>query len=274
MLQIADGAAPTQDKRQVAQSRAPRVSRCPARHLVSHVPTGAGWLHEVKCGGYRTDRSRREEGARLYPPRARLVGSLRFDRDGPSPSRSLASALIDGEVVAFDQEQAAELLHAAGRAQGRRAALFRLRPARRSGRGSDAARQCRAQNGSPRCSQTPKRRSIMPTSRRGRGEAVPLIMSRGYEGVVSKRADALSRHHTHDWLKTKVPGGREFVIINGHLEGDRRGATCNAQALRGGTLRYAGRSQPQPTPIRATAAHKLKPLARKTARPRCRAPHR
>jgi bifunctional non-homologous end joining protein LigD len=73
--------------------------------LVDTVPTGSGWLHEMKYDGYRLA-ARCRRVAKRAPIRAR-------DSTGPTGSRrivaavaelELRSALIDGEAVVLDAD--------------------------------------------------------------------------------------------------------------------------------------------------------------------------
>ena len=54
MVQIADGATPGKARRKPGRRAAlPAFRDVQLATLVDHVPTGAGWLHEVKYDGYR-----------------------------------------------------------------------------------------------------------------------------------------------------------------------------------------------------------------------------
>lgn len=280
MVEIADGKAPPRRARGGA-SATPKAKRrkgaLPAFRevqlatLVDHVPTGSGWLHEVKYDGYRALIAVSGGEARAYT-RHGLDWSDRFALVVKAfAGLGLGSALIDGEVVAFDSEgrpsfsalQAAlkhggdlhyfafDLLEEDGEN------LTRLGNAERKERLAallaDAA--------------PPIHYAEHLSS--GGEELFARLCREGYEGVVSKRAAAAYRGvRTRDWLKTKCTRRQEFVII-GHTDSDRPGRDLRSLALglyEGGALRYAGRvGTGFDAETRAMLLARLKPLARKAA---------
>ena len=183
--------------------------------LVDSVPAGSAWLHEVKYDGYRLLVALGGGKAKLYtrtgldwtdrfPEVARAASTLRVD-----------SALIDGEVVAFRQGKpsfaalqaaipnggdmiffAFDLLDLDGEDVGRLPNVQRKERLRPLIDGTDARLQFAEH--------------IV-----GGGEKLFETMCReGYEGVVSKRADAPYRGtRTRAWLKIKCIKRQEFVIV-------------------------------------------------------------
>ena len=214
--------------------------------LVDHVPTGAEWLHEVKYDGYRCLLAIAGDSARAYT-RTGLDWSDRFAPIvAAGAALGLGSALIDGEVVALDRDgrpsfqtlQAAlkegsspltffafDLLEADG--ADLTALPNRERKARLAALLADAAEPIRYAD-----------------HIEGEGEKLfATLCAAGYEGVISKRADAPYRgRRSQAWLKIKCIHRQEFVIV-GWLESDKgRGFRSLLLGLnRDGALRYAGK---------------------------------
>lgn len=239
--------------------------------LVDHVPTGPGWLHEVKYDGYRCLLAVGGGKAVAYT-RTGLDWSDRFAAIVEA-ARGLApnGALIDGEVVALDgkgrpsfgtlqatltEESAAplaffafDLLEEAGEdltALGNRERKDRLAVLLRD--------------------------AVAPlhfSEDVADGERLfETLCAQGYEGVVSKRADAPYRgRRTQSWCKTKCTRRQEFVIV-GWIESEKaRGFRSLLLGLHeGGTLRYAGKVGTGFTAESMDALlTRMKPLARRSA---------
>ena len=69
--------------------------------LVDEVPTGNGWIHEVKYDGYRALRAVGGGKAKVFT-RNGLDWSAKFANiAGAAAALPVESALIDGEIVAF-----------------------------------------------------------------------------------------------------------------------------------------------------------------------------
>lgn len=218
--------------------------------LVTEVPDGDAWLHEVKFDGYRVL-------CRVASGRATLWTRNAKDWTATFPAVAAAAgelpaktALLDGEVVVVDADgvtrfnalqnalknpdakglayYAFDLLHLDGRdlrdepLEARRAALRKLLP-----RGK-------------------KKRVRLSESVKGSGRAFFAEACRsGLEGIVSKRRDARYRSGRGDaWLKVKCHREQEFVV-GGFTE--PRGSRPHLGALllgvygAGGALAYAGK---------------------------------
>ncbi|GGD55234.1 DNA ligase D [Erythrobacter arachoides] len=104
LAQMAKASAHTKSKRKPAKKNAPlpRFRKPQLATLVDDVPTGNGWMHEIKFDGYRALVAARGEEVRVYTrsgkdwtdkfaPLARSIAAL-----------DLPSCLIDGEIVAVD----------------------------------------------------------------------------------------------------------------------------------------------------------------------------
>ena len=274
--------------------------------LVDHVPAGSGWLHEVKYDGYRALIAVGGGTAKAYT-RTGLDWSDRFAPICEAMAAlDLGSALVDGEVVALDADgkpsfsalQAAlkeggplhyfafDLLEQdgedltrlpnVGRKERLAALLEGAKPLPFRG-GVGVGLVVGTKDG---------RQAPPPTPPlKGRGESSPIhfadhIVSKGeellkslcksgYEGIVSKRADAPYRGtRNRAWLKIKCTNRQEFVII-GYVESDKPGRDLRSLLVgvnEGGALRYAGRvgtGFDADTRDRLMAA--MRPLARKAA---------
>jgi bifunctional non-homologous end joining protein LigD len=194
--------------------------------LVKDVPTGPGWLFEIKLDGVRAMAYRRKGTVRLvtrndkevafrYPEVATALGDL--------PGGDF---VMDGEIVAFDEEGRTrfELLqgriHLGGKADIEAASaaaplhyfVFDLPYA--EGRRLDPAplvdrkRVLRAW-----LAQAPRRLRFSDHVE-GRGRSFrDLACKRGLEGVIAKRANAPYRpERSPDWQKIKCIGSQELVI--------------------------------------------------------------
>ena len=237
--------------------------------LVDSVPTGSGWIHEVKYDGYRALIAIGGGKAKVYT-RNGLDWTDKFHGIAEAAAKlSVGSALIDGEIVAFkdgrpdfstlkdaisdDGEMtlfAFDLLELDGENLVKLPQVQRKERLRPLIEGTDARLQYAEH--------------II-----GEGEKLFEAMCReGYEGIVCKRADApYVGRRTQAWLKVKCLHRQEFVIV-GWTESDKsRGFRALLLGVHeGDKLRYAGKvgtgfSVETMNDLRA----RLDRLARKTA---------
>ncbi len=212
--------------------------------LVDSVPTGAGWIHEVKYDGYRALVATAGGKARVHT-RNGLDWTDKFPGVAEAAAAlPVGSALIDGEIVAFKAGHpdfstlkdaistqsemtlfAFDLLELDGENLAKLPEVQRKERLRPLIDGTDARLQYAEH--------------IV-----GEGEKLFEAMCReGYEGIVSKRADApYVGRRTQAWLKVKCLHRQEFVIV-GWTESDKsRGFRALLLGLHdGGELRYAGK---------------------------------
>ena len=212
--------------------------------LVNSVPTGTEWLHEVKYDGYRALVAIGGGKAKVFT-RNGLDWTDKFARIADAAARlPLASALIDGEIVAFKDGRpdfstlkdaisntgemtlfAFDLLHLDGEDLTALPNVQRKERLRPLVTGDDPRLQFSEH--------------IL-----GSGEQLFETMCReGYEGVVSKKADAPYRgKRTQAWLKIKCTRRQEFVIVGWTPSDKARGFRSLLLGVReGGKLRYAGK---------------------------------
>jgi bifunctional non-homologous end joining protein LigD len=212
--------------------------------LVDSVPTGAGWIHEVKYDGYRALIAIGGGKAKVYT-RNGLDWTDKFHAIADAAAKlPVGAALIDGEIVAFKgghpdfstlkdaiSNDGDMTLFAFDLLELDRENLAKLPQVQRKERlrplleGADARLQYAEH--------------IV-----GEGEKLFEAMCReGYEGIVCKRADApYAGRRTQAWLKVKCLHRQEFVIV-GWTESDKsRGFRALLLGVHeDGKLRYAGK---------------------------------
>ncbi|MFD1613374.1 DNA ligase D [Sphingomonas tabacisoli] len=214
--------------------------------LVDTVPTGSAWLHEAKYDGYRLLLAVGGGQAKAYT-RTGLDWSDKFPGIVAAAAKlDLGSALIDGEAVALDQAGKPNFsaLQDALKRGGKDLSFFAFDLL--SLDGEDLTRL-------PNLERKELLRTIMPDEGPihfaehviGQGEKLFQAMCReGFEGIVSKRADAPYLHkRTQSWLKIKCLHRQEFVIV-GWTPSEARGRGFRSLLLglnEGDTLRYAGK---------------------------------
>lgn len=212
--------------------------------LVDSVPTGAGWIHEVKYDGYRALIAIAGGKAKVFT-RSGLDWTDKFPGIAEAAAAlPVGSALIDGEIVAFKAGRpdfstlkdvistggdmtlfAFDLLELEGKSLTKQGNVVRKEQLRGLVDGSDARLQFAEH--------------IV-----GSGEKLFETMCReGYEGIVSKRADApYTGKRANDWLKIKCLHRQEFVIVGWLGSDKRRGFRSLLLGVReGDKLRYAGK---------------------------------
>lgn len=212
--------------------------------LVDAVPTGSGWIHEVKYDGYRALVAIGGGKAKVFT-RSGLDWTDKFAAIADAAAAlPLGSALIDGEIVAFkdgrpDFSTLKDAISAGGDMTLFAFDLLELDGEDLTGlpnvQRKDRLRPV-VENAGPRLAYA---EHIV-----GEGEKLFATMCReGYEGVVSKRADAPYRgKRTQSWLKIKCLQRQEFVIVGWTSSDKSRGfRSLLLGAREGDTLRYAGK---------------------------------
>lgn len=214
--------------------------------LMDAVPSGSGWLHEMKYDGYRALIAVGGGGAKVFT-RTGLDWTEKFAVIAEAAAGlNVGSALIDGEVVAFkdgkpDFSTLQDMLSAGtGDLSFFAFDLLALDGEDLTGL-PQVERKARLQplfDGAPEA----LRYSEHVT---GAGEQLFEAMCReGLEGIVCKRADAPYRGtRTKAWLKVKCTRRQEFVIV-GWTPSDkaRRGFRALLLAVNGPDgLVYAGK---------------------------------
>ena len=244
--------------------------------LVDAVPSGSGWLHEVKYDGYRTLIAVAGDQARVFT-RTGLDWTDKFPGIADAAAKlPVRSALIDGEIVAFkdghpDFSTLKDAIGAGGAMTCFAFDLLHLDGADLTGLATvDRKERLRPLIGGD---------DRLQFAEHILGPGEPLFQrmcAEGLEGVVSKRADAPYRGgRTRAWLKAKCTRRQEFVIV-GWLPSDKKrgfrslllgvhdahglrfagkvGTGFDAATMADLTDRLAALEQPEPT-VKAPRVH-------------------
>jgi bifunctional non-homologous end joining protein LigD len=216
--------------------------------LVDAVPSGAGWLHEMKYDGYRCLLALADGKARIYT-RTGLDWTGKFPEIAEAAGRiPCDTALLDGEIVALDEKGNTRFsaLQEAISEGGHGLSLFLFDALQIDGEvleklpNLERKRRLAALIGKGEPPFILYADHIL-----GKGEQLYEAMCKtGQEGIIAKKADAPYRHaRTKNWLKIKCTHRQEFVII-GWSESDKKGRGFRSLLLglnEGGALRYAGK---------------------------------
>ncbi|MBS0479602.1 MAG: DNA ligase D [Proteobacteria bacterium] len=212
--------------------------------LVDSVPTGTGWIHEVKYDGYRVLIAVGGGKVKLYT-RKGLDWTDKFPGIAEAAATlPVGSALIDGEVVAFKDGHPDFSSLQDAIANGGDMTLFAFDLLELDGERLDKL---------PNIQRKERLRPLLDGADQrlqfaehivGEGEKLFDAMCReGYEGIVCKRADAPYRgKRTQSWLKVKCLKRQEFVIVGWTMSDKSRGFRALLLGVNeDGKLRYAGK---------------------------------
>ena len=215
--------------------------------LVDHVPSGSGWLHEMKYDGYRCLIAVGGGKAHAYT-RSGLDWSDKFAPVVEAARKlEVRSALIDGEAVVLDANGKSDFQALQASLKGGKADLVYFAFDLLELDGEDLTRmplRARKQRLAKLLGKSKKGTIRYSEHVEGQGEQLlQRFCAAGLEGVISKRADApYTGVRSDGWLKTKCIRRQEFVIV-GWTPSDK------ARGFRGlllgvnehGKLRYAGK---------------------------------
>jgi bifunctional non-homologous end joining protein LigD len=212
--------------------------------LVDHVPAGTSWLHEVKYDGYRALIAVAGGKAKIFT-RSGLDWTDKFPGIAEAAAKlPVDSTLIDGEVVAFKDGKPDFSTLQDTIANGGEMTLFAFDLLALDG--EDLTAQ-------PNVVRKERLRPLLEGADVrlqfsehvvGQGEALFETMCReGYEGVVSKLADAPYRgRRTRAWLKVKCTRRQEFIIVGWTPSDKSRGFRALLLGVNGPDgLIYAGK---------------------------------
>jgi bifunctional non-homologous end joining protein LigD len=230
-----------------AASKAPPPFQQPQlATLVDDVPTGSGWIHEIKYDGYRLLIAT-GEGAATAWTRNGLDWSDKFRSLVRAAAKLPAGCLIDGEAVAIDDKgkPSFQLLQSTLKEQ-RGANLVFYAFDLLIDRGEDIRKL-------PNIDRKERLAALLEGVHppilygdhiEGRGdEMFEAVCKQGGEGIISKRANASYKGtRTRDWLKIKCIQRQEFVIVGWSESDKRRGFRSLLLAVKDGRkLTYAGK---------------------------------
>jgi len=220
--------------------RAPQLAT-----LVDTPPTGNDWLHETKYDGYRALIAIGDGKARVHT-RSGLDWTAKFSGIAEAAAAlPCQSALIDAEICALDSDGRPSfgLLQKVLKDGGPQVAFaFDLLETD----GNDLTKQPlvdRKATLATLLAQAPSPLFYAEHVRGGGERMFAALCGAGYEGVVSKRADAPYRGgRTKVWLKSKCTRRQEFVIGGWAASEKGRGfASLLLGVNEKAGLRYAGR---------------------------------
>ncbi|WP_421951788.1 DNA ligase D [Pelagibacterium sp.] len=272
MSAIAKGQPPAKKAKAAARSL-PKFVEPQLATLVDSVPAGDGWLFEMKYDGYRCIAAVSGENVQLYT-RNGLDWTDKFGSlVAPMSSLTKSSALLDGEICAFDENGktnfsalkshlseggplvyfAFDLLESDGKS-------LRSKPlsVRKAALGDLLGRRTR---------HDPVQLS---PDIAGKGDEVfAAICKAGHEGIIAKHGSAPYRSgRGKSWRKIKCTLRQEFVIVGWSPSEKRRGmfASLLLATQEGGKLVYRGRvGTGFSDDMRSNIQNMLKKDSRKTA---------
>jgi bifunctional non-homologous end joining protein LigD len=212
--------------------------------LVDSVPTGSGWIHEVKYDGYRAEIAIANGKAKVFT-RSGLDWTDKFPGIAEAAAKlPVASALIDGEIVAFKDGKPDFSTLKDAISNNKPMTLFAFDLLELDGERFEKL---------PNVQRKDRLRAVIDGADDrlqfaehivGAGEKLFEAMCReGYEGIVSKRADApYSGKRTQGWLKVKCLHRQEFLIVGWLPSEKSRGFRSLLLGVNeGNTIRYAGK---------------------------------
>lgn len=250
----------------------PRFRPLQLATLVDEAPDGREWLHEMKYDGYRVLIARSGDEVKLWT-RNEKDWTDKFGALLPAV-RSLAceSALIDGEVVAFDRSGRTDFSSLQeALSEGGNLSCFAFDLLELDGENlSDEPLLERKERLKDLLARSGDASLLYSEHVRGSGSSVlSKICASGHEGIVSKRADAPYRAgRGNSWLKTKCTKRQEFVI-GGYRPSDKKSRPFSSILIGvrdGDRLLYRGRVGSGFTEDRLDdLGGRLRSIARKTS---------
>jgi len=191
--------------------------------LVDAVPTGNGWMHEIKFDGYRALLAVKGDDVRIYTRTGKDWTEKFLPLVAAVAAMDLPPALIDGEIVAHDENGNPH--------------FSSLQNILKRGHGSQGAGDALAFHAFDLLEENGKDLTRMPNIERkerlaalledaqppihvadhviGAGEQLLEAMcGAGQEGIISKAIDAPYAHRrSRNWVKIKCNLRQEFVIV-------------------------------------------------------------
>src|SRR4051794_13127908 len=213
--------------------------------LVDEVPTGSGWIHEIKYDGYRLLISVGDGVATAWT-RKGLDWSDKFKALVKAAAKLPAGCLIDGEAVAIDDDGKTSFQLLQSTLKGGSANLAFYAFDLLVDRGEDIRKL-------PNIERKQRLAALLEGISPpiiygdhivGRGEEMfDAVCKQKGEGIISKRASAAySGTRTRNWLKIKCIQRQEFVIIGWSESDKRRGFRSLLLAAKDGRkLTYVGK---------------------------------
>jgi bifunctional non-homologous end joining protein LigD len=215
--------------------------------LVDHVPSGNGWLHEMKYDGYRCLLAVGGGKATVFT-RTGLDWTEKFSEIAEAALASdLPPALIDGEIVKLDAKGKPDFSSLqAALSDGRQGfVLFAFDLLSLDGKDLTGLPNIARKEKLAALLQSVEPPIVYAEHVLGSGdELFQAMCGAGQEGIIAKKADAPYRgDRTKTWLKVKCTRRQEFVIL-GWLPSSTSGRSLRSLFIgtrENGELRYAGK---------------------------------
>ncbi len=274
----ANNTAKAKPRREGKSAALPKFRKPQLATLVDDVPSGNGWMHEIKFDGYRAMIAASGAKVRVYT----RSGKDWTDKFAPLvealAALDLPSCLIDGEIIAHDAKgnpDFSTLQQVLKRGHGSQSKTDRL--AFHAFDLLELAGEGLA--GISNIERKERLEALMAGAQPplhvadhviGAGEKLLSTMcSAGQEGIIAKKMDAPYRHsRSKAWVKVKCTRRQEFVIV-GWKESAARGRAFSSLLMaqyEGGQLIYKGKVGTGFTQDEMdTLAAKMRRLERKTA---------
>ena len=214
--------------------------------LVDEIPTGDGWLFEMKYDGYRALAAVAGDQVRIYTRNANDWTVQFHSMVAPLSRLTKGSALVDGEIVAFKDGRTDFSTLKDALSSGAPLSYFAFDLLEEDG--EDLRKR-------PLTERKERLKALIAAGKAGpavhysehvvgNGEAVfEAMAAAGYEGMVAKLGRSLYRgERTRDWLKIKANHRQEFVI-GGWRPSDKKStfASLLLGTFEDGKLIYRGR---------------------------------
>jgi len=213
--------------------------------LVDEVPTGSGWIHEIKYDGYRLLLAVGEGVATAWTRNGK-DWSDKFKTLVKAAARLPAGCLIDGEAVALDDEgrPSFQLLQSTLKGGSANLAFYAFDLLVDRGENVRNLPNIDRKERLAALLEGVSPPIIYGDHIVGRGEEMfDAVCKQGGEGIISKKASAAySGTRTRNWLKIKCIQRQEFVIVGWSESDKRRGFRSLLLAAKDGhKLTYVGK---------------------------------
>src|SRR6266700_870070 len=200
--------------------------------LSNSLPTGSDWLYEVKWDGYRALCFIEKGKVRMVSRRAiAMEGKFPEIAEALAESIKAESAIIDGEIVAFDENGVPSFQHLQNRVGFRRSATMRDKPQAMSFFAFDLLyldgydlRKAALVDRRQLLASIIQPGGIVKYSDHfaGKGEELlQAVRAKGLEGIIAKQAQSkYESKRSGSWIKIKVATQQDFIIC-GFVLGER-----------------------------------------------------
>ncbi len=227
---------------------------------VPALPEGPDWTYEIKLDGFRLEAIKSGREVTLYSRRGNVLNH-KFDYIAKALAKLDAQTIIDGEVVAMDEDGVSDFsLLQNFRSAASQIHYFAFDILMHRGRSlltkPLAERRALLSKVLPIHEQV----SLSVVDRRAPAHLLKFIRSHGMEGVIAKRADAAYEPGKRSglWQKHRLNRGQEFVV-GGYTPGTHGFDALIVGVYQGKELRFVARVRAGFVPaIRKIVFDKLK----------------